>query len=535
MRWLRKLGEALVKMEEASNLSYVHYAQDTIREGAKEKYNSFCKKISPKIAQAEELARTTVLSHFGKENLPKELLFYVDLAIKQRALYQEGNLDLLGQEAIIGNKFNEISAVLKVMFNGERQELSKVVAQFPGAERAEREKIWRAVWSARLKKTDQFHVLIDRLIPLRLKIKQCAAPQGSVDDYFYTRLQSDFTANQVKKLCSAVENIVVPFTRGVYEQLATSLGVKKLKPWDVTPTRYFELLPIPHNIPSFSSPKELLHDTISILDSLSPKLSRLFRRELQRGSLDIFPRTGKATNAFASTASSTKRVFMLAHTRTAPESFGTLVHEFGHVVHDTLSLTQDFGPNRVTNRSLETCELAAIGLELLVAAEILTNKKWCHSSLHREVARQMLLHNVLFSPYMAQLISFQSWLYKNPNQSHHQREATWITLDKKFAPKLDWQGLEEIRGMQWQQQAHVFKDPFYYPQYSIAQFGALELFSQYVSATPVGRQKVVARFFKGLSLGGSTSGRHVYETIGVSYLPSESKIAKSLNTIASYL
>lgn len=58
--WTLAIGEALCMLSESSNLSTIHYSQDSQRPGAEEAYQSFAEEIAPQIAKATELARTSI-------------------------------------------------------------------------------------------------------------------------------------------------------------------------------------------------------------------------------------------------------------------------------------------------------------------------------------------------------------------------------------------------------------------------------------------------------------------------------------------
>ena len=134
------------------------------------------------------------------------------------------------------------------------------------------------------------------------------------------------------------------------------------------------------------------------------------------------------------------------------------------------------------------------------------------------------------------MTQFQNWLYKNPGHSIEARERQWSLLDEQFGPPIDWSAYEHIRGMQWQQQPHIFIYPFYYPQYAIAICGAIDLFNRYVKASSAeDKKEVVDRFLGALSLGCSVSGREVFTRAGASFMPEAPVLRESVSRLMTYL
>jgi oligoendopeptidase F len=70
---------------------------------------------------------------------------------------------------------------------------------------------------------------------------------------------------------------------------------------------------------------------------------------------------------------------------------------------------------------------------------------------------------------------FQHWVYENPSASAAERDAQWDRIWETYIPGLDFTGIEPLRTARWYAQLHIFRLPFYYIDYAIAETGAMQL------------------------------------------------------------
>ena len=80
-----------------------------------------------------------------------------------------------------------------------------------------------------------------------------------------------------------------------------------------------------------------------------------------------------------------------------------------------------------------------------------------------------------FLPYGALVDHFQHEVYGNPNMTPKMRKDTWKKLERIYQP---WKIYEEAdpvgEGLFWFRQGHIFQDPFYYIDYTLAQVLAFD-------------------------------------------------------------
>ena len=86
---------------------------------------------------------------------------------------------------------------------------------------------------------------------------------------------------------------------------------------------------------------------------------------------------------------------------------------------------------------------------------------------------------VKFLPYGVLVDHFQHEVYENPEMSCEERLATWRKLEKQYLPQKNYEGIEILeKGGWWMRQLHIFMDPFYYIDYTLAQVCALQFWAR---------------------------------------------------------
>ena len=118
---------------------------------------------------------------------------------------------------------------------------------------------------------------------------------------------------------------------------------------------------------------------------------------------------------------------------------------------------------------------------------------------------------VCFLPWMATIDAFQHWVYANPGHTHEERSEHWLELRRRFGPKTDWSGFNELKETSWQSQLHLFQVPFYYIEYGIAQLGAIQLWQHHRRDSKDG----LARYARAMKLGNTKPLPELFEAAGL--------------------
>ncbi|HBG7808534.1 TPA: M3 family oligoendopeptidase, partial [Clostridioides difficile] len=94
---------------------------------------------------------------------------------------------------------------------------------------------------------------------------------------------------------------------------------------------------------------------------------------------------------------------------------------------------------------------------------------------------------IKFIPYGVIVDEFQHYIYKNPNIDKSKRKEIWRFLEKKYLPHRKYGDNSFLdRGCWWFKQGHIFKNPFYYIDYVLAQICALQFWKKMIQDRDTG-------------------------------------------------
>lgn len=331
-----------------------------------------------------------------------------------------------------------------------------------------------------------------------------------------TRL--DYSHQDCIDFQNAVEKAAVPAATRVYRNNAERLGVAALQPWDLDA----DLYPFPMPPPAaYGSTEELKVKVQNIFSQLDAGFGEYFRIMDREACLDLDNNVGKAPGAYCTSFPVSRRPFIFMNAVGLSEDVRTLLHESGHAFHNFRRFDLPFAQQRIPG--LEFAEVASMSTELLASPFISEENGGFYS---RSDARKFLkthLERILtFWPYMAVVDSFQHWVYTHHEEASnpHNCDTKWLQLWNRFIPGVDWSGLEHSAETGWHRKPHIFRYPFYYIEYGLAQLGAVQVWRN-ASRDPQG---ALDQFKAALSLGGTASLPDLYSTAGA-------KLAFDANTL----
>jgi oligoendopeptidase F len=204
-----------------------------------------------------------------------------------------------------------------------------------------------------------------------------------------------------------------------------------------------------------------------------------------------------------------KRPFVFMNAVNSRGDVRTLLHEIGHAFHNFETIANlRYSMQRAY--PIEFAEVASMSMELL-AAPYLTRADGGYFD-EGEAARDRIEHleKILdFWPYMAVVDSFQHWVYTHGDEAADPAacDAAWSRLWDRFMITSDYRGLQDIKETGWHRKHHIFRYPFYYVEYGLAQLGAVQVWANALND----QAGAVRAYRSGLALGGT---RNLYELFG---------------------
>ena len=141
-----------------------------------------------------------------------------------------------------------------------------------------------------------------------------------------------------------------------------------------------------------------------------------------------------------------------------------LTHEAGHAFEAYTASRGNLMPDQYFSTS-EVNEIHSMSMELFFGEDA-DKYRYAH-----------LVSALEAVPYMVCVDEFQHRVYEEKLTDPMARRAVWKELEEKYLPWRDYDGNEFLeQGGFWMQKQHIFMYPFYYIDYALAQFVALEYY-----------------------------------------------------------
>ncbi|MEM7336325.1 MAG: M3 family metallopeptidase [Chloroflexota bacterium] len=354
--------------------------QNTKDEAVETELQSFLKNIhSPAQTFNNKLTRRLLESGLKIDGMELPLK-------KMRAesdLFSEDNLPLLTQEVKYSSQFNRTMGSQTVEWEGESRTLIQMRTLFDSPDRAHRQEVWQKMSARQLEDRGSLNALWQSLFKLRREIAQNAG----FDSYLAFRWQLlkrfDYTPQDSLVFHEAIAEKVVPAASRIYQQLADSFGVEKLRPWDVAndtqPLMYPKLTPM-------RAVDELATKTAAMFHHVGEEFGAYFETMRQENLLDLPNHASKAPGGYCTYFAVEKRPFILMNAVGSAGDVRTMLHEAGHAFHAFESNHLPYPDQRHSGH--EFSEVASMAMELL-ASPYLTSEFGGFYDSHEEAARQV--------------------------------------------------------------------------------------------------------------------------------------------------
>lgn len=505
---LIKDGSTLAEhVSEAGTLLSIAMTCDTESEVKRRAYLDFIENVQPKLSEFADAFNHRLAGHPALDELPPRHDLMIKRILTDIAIFREENIPLQVEEAKLETEHSTITGAMTVEFDGEERTFSQMALYFENTDRSIREAAWRTVVERMGQDSERLSGIYDELIRIRHQI----ALNAGFDDYrpyiFEAKHRYDYSIDDCLEFHDSIERVCVPMMHELQERRREALGVATLRPWDVGEKSGggVDIHGRPPLAP-FEDVERLISGCSNVFHGMSPELGGMFDMLRERNSLDLESRKGKAPGGYQANLEKTRIPFIFMNAAGTHDNLSTMLHEAGHAFHSCYSSNLELIGDR--NPPIEFAEVASMSMELM------SQPQWSEF-YGDEDARRAKLEDlekiVCFLPWMATIDAFQHWVYANPGHTHEERSEQWLELRRRFGPRTDWSGFNELKETSWQSQLHLFQVPFYYIEYGIAQLGAIQLWQHHRRDSKDG----LARYARAMKLGNTKPLPELFEAAGL--------------------
>jgi oligoendopeptidase F len=519
--WILDWSDVARAFRAARQRRRIAMTRDTLDAAARDAHLSFEREVTPRWRRLEDGFRRRYLgSPFRGALGTRYAMLDRNLAAAQ-ALFREENVALLADEEELALAYARLAGRRSVSCRGKAMREQECAALLEDPDRALRRDAYLALAAARSADAEETETIFDGLLRLRHRI---ATNAGFADyrDYKFRDLQRfDYGPEECAKFHEAVERHVVPLLAGRMGRRGQALGLDALRPWDRVAR------------PDGRAPGRAFADEHSLVDlgrglfrAVDPGFDADFDILVRNGLLDLMARPGKAPGGYNAEIFDIRLPFIFANAVGRYADVKTLLHEGGHAFH-TLATREEPVPE-LAHAPMEFCEVASMAMELMGLEHF---EETLPAEEARAAAVQILEQRLWLLVWVATIDAFQHWIYTRPGHARAERREAWMALRRRFEPFVDWTGLEEAQAIDWHQQLHLFRYPFYYIEYGIAALGSLQIWRRYRRD----RGAAIAGYRAALALGGSRPLPELFAAAGARFAMDGPAVADAAEGILSRL
>lgn len=511
--------------EEQYAWTYINMSCHTENEEYVKKYETFASKIHPEVSKAANRIDKKITGDPWYDQLDPERYTQLKKNLsRDLEIFREENVPLDAELSKLSSKYEQITGSLTATIDGEILPIPRAVVKLQSANRAEREKAWKAIMTARQTVVPDLDSLFSEMIRLRHRVALNAG-FDNFRDYQHANLHRfDYSPRDAEIFHDAIAKHVVPLSREVVTRHRDRLGLadSDYRPWDISgePADREPLKP-------FISGAELLSRSKKIFSALLPEFGVNLAKMDSAGLFDLDSRKSKAPGGYNYPLPVTGMPFIFMNAAGTQRDVVTLMHEGGHAMHTFLTNDEPLSFYRDTPS--EVAETASMSMELMTA------RYWdafYTESDYRRARREHLEGIITFLPWCSVVDAFQHWVYLHPEHSTAERDDAFVQIYKRFDTGLvNWAGYEKELQNLWKKQPHIFTVPFYYIEYGIAQLGALQVYRNFRA----NNEKGLKDYMAGLQLGSSKSIPEVWSKMNIRFDFSEALILELMGMIQEEL
>lgn len=390
--------------------------------------------------------------------------FFDRIALAQKVFSPEIMGDLAVENKLI-TAYDKLLGGAQVTFRGETYTLAGLGKFVEDTDRATRAEAQAALWGFFADNAAELDRLYDELVAVRHTMARKLGYENFVQMGYDRMGRTTYGPAEVERFRAGVLEHVVPLAAAGFEEQRQRLGLDRLTFVD-QPVKFASGNPKPQGEEAW-----LRDRAREMYDELAPETSEFFRVMLERDHLDLTQKKGKQPGGYCTFIETADLPFIFSNFNGTSGDVDVLTHEFGHALQAYSSRHHPLEEQRWPTS--EAAEVHSMSMEYLTYP-------WMSSFFGPDADKYHYLHQtgaVAFIPYGSLVDAFQHWVYTNPSASPDERKAEWRRLEMQYTPWVDYDGNEFLEaGGRWQKQGHLYWQAFYYIDYCLAQFVAMQVF-----------------------------------------------------------
>ncbi|MGL4361886.1 MAG: M3 family oligoendopeptidase [Cellulosilyticaceae bacterium] len=467
IKMIDEVHQLINDVDTQSNLAYIRYSINT-KDTFYEKENEYWDEYAPKYEEVSSVFKKALVASAFKKELEKHYgKQYFDIIESELRTFSPDVCDEMAEENKLTSKYNKLISSAELEFNGQTYNLSGLRPFMISEDRETRRKAYEVSQSFFEANEKEIDDIFDKLVKLRDTIAKKLGFESYVE-YGYMRMKrTDYNKNMVANFRKQVKKSIVPEATKLYEQQKSRLGLDVLKYYDED----FEFST--GNATPQGDADFIVENGKIMYSELSKETKEFFDFMINNDLMDLTTKAGKQAGGYCTFIPEYKAPFIFSNFNGTSGDIDVLTHEAGHAFQVYQSRHIDV-PS-LNWPTYESAEIHSMSMEFITWP-------WMERFFGNDTTKYKYSHlasAIKFIPYGVVVDEFQHYVYENVDATPEERKAAWRKIEKEYLPHKNYEGCDILEsGTWWFKQGHIFKTPFYYIDYTLAQICALQFWKK---------------------------------------------------------
>lgn len=371
----------------------------------------------------------------------------------------------LVEENKLKSAYGKLKAGAQIAFDGKTLNLAQIESYTQSPDRAVRKAASDAKFAFFAAHADEFDAIYDRMVSVRNRM---AVKLGYADYHamsFDTMNRIGYDAADIRRLRKAVLAYATPQAEKITKAQQERLGLDTIAYYDLN-LEFADGNAVPHG-----AAEDLVQYAAKMYHEMSPETASFIDVMVENEMWDLLARPNKEMGGYETEIPEYGVPFIFANFNGTSGDVDVLTHEAGHAFQTYMASAIE-NPDLATP-TMEGAEIDSMSMEFFAYP-------WMDLFFKEQADRYRFSHmcrTIRFLPYGVLVDHFQEEVYTHPKWTPQERKACWRKLEKQYLPYKNYDGCALLEdGGWWYQQNHIFRDPFYYIDYVLAQICAQQFF-----------------------------------------------------------
>ena len=453
-------------VESMKTLASINYSINTHDESISIE-NKYWDEYGPEYKKIDKIFYEAIVNSDFKEEIENKYgrHFYklVEFSLKE---FSEEIVEDLKIENKLCSEYTKLLASAKILYDGKYNNLSQMNKYMLSDNREERKKASERFYNYFESIEDKFNSVFEELVKVRNRMAKKLGYDDFVELGYLRMKRTEYTEKDVDKFRKEVREKWIPLVDEFNKQKKERLNIDELKYYD-DDVEYpgWNMEPVTDYDETLEAASKMYHE-------LSKETGEFFDFMIENGFMDLETKESKGFGGYCTYIPEIKAPFIFSNFNKTFDDVDTLTHEAGHAFQ--LYMSRNIDMPEINFPTLDCCEIHSMTMELLTWPWM----KLFFKDYEEKFKRTHMATIVRLIPYCMIVDEFQHIIYKNPKLTPEERSSEWRRLEKIYTPWKNYDGNKFLeKGCWWFKQGHIFKNPFYYIDYALAEVCALQIWS----------------------------------------------------------